>query len=282
MVGPSKRTFAAIFIEVMWCAGELVLVVMAYFIRDWRLLEIALSVPAAVMLVYWWLIPESPRWLASRGKTAEAMAVLEKVAASNNTHLPKVDETTKLVGEEKTLGFRHVFRSRELVARMLIYFFDLWVITVVYYGLTLNITNLSGDLFINFALNIVLETVGYMTPIFLAGRLGRKPVLCSSMIIAGVACTASVLPVILHAPGWIVVALSMIGRFFDCVAFAVIYLFAAELFPTVVRSSTIGVGVTLSRVGNFVAPYLADVGVLMGGRFRDALPLVVMGTPAIV
>ena len=35
----------------------------------------------------------------------------------------------------------------------------------------------------------------------------------------------------------------VLGRFFVSVAFAVIYVYGAELFPTVIRTSTMGVGV---------------------------------------
>ena len=58
---------------------------------------------------------------------------------------------------------------------------------------------------------------------------------------------------------WVVSALSMLGRFFVSVAFAVIYVYGAELFPTVIRTSTMGVGIAFARVGNMIAPYLADV-----------------------
>nr|KAG5691467.1 hypothetical protein BaRGS_017310 [Batillaria attramentaria] len=238
----------------------------AYFIRNWRWLEIALSIPSIVLLFYWWLIPESPRWLASRGREDEAMKVLERIAKSNNTQLPKIEDAHALLEAETALSFRNVVRSRELIVRMLIVFSNLLVIMVVYYGLTLNITNLSGDIFINFTLNVILEIVSYGIPYFLVDRIGRRPVYCASMILAGAACVISVFPVIFEAPAWIVVALSMTGRFFGCSAFSIIYLYGPELFPTIIRSSTMGIGVTFARIGSIIAPYIAD---LVGMARRD-------------
>ncbi|KAK7476039.1 hypothetical protein BaRGS_00032746 [Batillaria attramentaria] len=238
----------------------------AYFIRNWRWLEIALSIPSIVLLFYWWLIPESPRWLASRGREDEAMKVLERIAKSNNTQLPKIEDAHALLEAETALSFRNVVRSRELIVRMLIVFSNLFVIMLVYYGLTLNITNLSGDIFINFTLNVILEIVSYGIPYFLVDRIGRRPVYCASMILAA----------------WIVVALSMTGRFFGCSAFSIIYLYGPELFPTIIRSSTMGIGVTFARIGSIIAPYIADLGILVGGRFQNAIPLLVMGSPALV
>ena len=58
---------------------------------------------------------------------------------------------------------------------------------------------------------------------------------------------------------WTLVALSMLGRFAVCIAFGTIYVYGAELYPTVVRASAMGVGVTFSRFGSILSPYIADV-----------------------
>ncbi|KAL8595352.1 hypothetical protein ACOMHN_020105 [Nucella lapillus] len=267
MVGPSKRVLVGIAIEVMWCVGMVLLLVMGYFIRNWRYLEIALSVPSIVLLAYWWLIPESPRWLATKGRKEEALKVLEKIAASNGTTLPKVDDVTHLLEAEHSLSFLHVFKSRELVLRMLILFFNMFTILVNYYVLSYNISNLSGDIFVNFFLNIILELLGLTFPYLLLDRLGRKKVCCSSTFLGGAACMACVLPGLLGGPGkstqscgmdWIITVLASIGRFFVCIAFSSLYIYGAEIFPTVIRASTMGLGVTFARFGGLVAPYLAD------------------------
>ena len=54
VVGPSKRSWAGLVIEFLWCAGEFLLVLIAYFIRNWRYLEIAVSIPSVGLLFYWW------------------------------------------------------------------------------------------------------------------------------------------------------------------------------------------------------------------------------------
>jgi len=64
-----------------------------------------------------------------------------------------------------------------------------------YYGIVLNTTNLSGDVYINFALIIVVEYPGHSCS-FLVDRLGRKRLLMGLMIIGGLANMATLWPII--------------------------------------------------------------------------------------
>ena len=75
------------------------------------------------------------------------------------------------------------------------------MIVVVYYGLTLSITNLSGNVFTNFAISACMETLAYVITLVLLDRVGRKPLLTASMLVSGFSCTASIVTVLLNAPG---------------------------------------------------------------------------------
>jgi OCT family organic cation transporter-like MFS transporter 4/5 len=48
--------------------------------------------------------------------------------------------------------------------------------------------------------------------------------------------------------------LSQIGKFGVTCAFAIIYVFAAELFPTVLRTTGMGMCSVMARVGSILAP----------------------------
>ena len=58
---------------------------------------------------------------------------------------------------------------------------------------------------------------------------------------------------------WITVVLANIGKFGISAAFAVIYVWSAELFPTMVRNSGVGSSSMMARVGAMVSPYIADL-----------------------
>jgi MFS transporter, OCT family, solute carrier family 22 (organic cation transporter), member 4/5 len=52
MMGPSKRTFAGIVIEYFFAAGQLILVLIAFFIRDWRTLASVVIIIVIPFLSY--------------------------------------------------------------------------------------------------------------------------------------------------------------------------------------------------------------------------------------
>ena len=58
---------------------------------------------------------------------------------------------------------------------------------------------------------------------------------------------------------WITVVLANVGKFGISAAFAVIYVWSAELFPTMVRNSGMGSSSMMARVGGMVCPYIADL-----------------------
>ena len=61
-------------------------------------------------------------------------------------------------------------------------------------------------------------------------------------------------------PGWPVVALAMAGKFCVTGTFGIIYVYSAEVFPTVVRSSGVGTASVFARLGGAVAPYVGSLG----------------------
>ncbi|XP_027974035.1 solute carrier family 22 member 11 isoform X2 [Eumetopias jubatus] len=76
----------AVTITMLGCSyslGQLTLGALAFTLRDWRALQLAVSMPFfAIFLISWWL-PESARWLIIVGKPEQALQELKKVARIN-------------------------------------------------------------------------------------------------------------------------------------------------------------------------------------------------------
>ena len=49
-----QRTFAGTFVEFAWTLGLVTLTPIAYFIRDWRSLVLALGLPHIITIVFYW------------------------------------------------------------------------------------------------------------------------------------------------------------------------------------------------------------------------------------
>lgn len=56
MVGPSKRLYAGVVCQFFFTTGYVLTAAFAYFIKDWRILQVALSAPGIIFLCYWWYV----------------------------------------------------------------------------------------------------------------------------------------------------------------------------------------------------------------------------------
>merc|ERR1711957_133980 len=106
------------------------------------------------------------------------------------------------------------------------------------------------------------------------GFAGRRGTMIAGLTVGGACCllcvfatTGSVLLLVLVFTGKCGVALS----------FAIVYLYAAELFPTDIRSSSIGIQSLVARIGGMLAPIVADI-----GKSSQLLALVIFGSPCLL
>jgi MFS family permease len=102
---------------VYWYVGYLVSVVVAYLLVDlvglsWRWVLVTGAVPALVVLVLRYGLPESPRWLMLRGRTDEARAIAERYLGGE-AYL----RSEEFDAEKPGSGWRQLFAPRSGRAR---------------------------------------------------------------------------------------------------------------------------------------------------------------------
>ena len=147
-----------------------------------------------------------------------------------------------------------------------------------------------------------MEIPSYVITWYAMDRLGRRWVLCLTMLLGGVACVSCMFvpegtsldflewgialprrtPVV-HActrcisvvadAVWVTVCLAMIGKFGIAASFAVFYVFVGELLPTVLRSQAMGIASFIAGIGLLAFPYIVHLAV-----YSRVLPLIIMGT----
>nr|KAG5691730.1 hypothetical protein BaRGS_010233 [Batillaria attramentaria] len=195
LVGPKYRVIAGFVIQSFYSVGFMTLAGIAYFIRNWRYLEVAITAPAVLFVIYWWFLPESVRWLLSHNKDEEAKRVLQKVAHSNGRSLPP-DIIKGLQEDPAMKGTRQYtiidcLRTCKMARLSLNVWFNWLVNALVYYGLSLNTENLAGSPYLNFCIAGAVEIPAYLICILLLNRVGRRIPLIVTMYLGGLACILS-------------------------------------------------------------------------------------------
>ncbi|XP_047166939.1 organic cation/carnitine transporter 7 isoform X1 [Vigna umbellata] len=87
---PNRGTWMVIF-SAFWTLGTIFEASLAWIVMPnlgWRWLLALSSLPTSFLLLFYKLTPESPRYLCLKGKTADAIEVLEKIARVNGRELP--------------------------------------------------------------------------------------------------------------------------------------------------------------------------------------------------
>lgn len=278
MVGPRKRLVAGVGCQLFFTTGYILTAGFAYFITDWRMLQVAITVPSIAFLFYWWFIPESARWLLTKGRIQEAKDLLQRASSENGVEMQSeaLDTLLNNNSEESAPDFKKpslfdLFRYPNLRRKSILLFFNWLVNSGTYYGLSWHVSNLGGNDYVNFVISGLVEIPAYTFLIFTLNRWGRKIILCGCMLISGL----SLLGILLVPVDsqWLVVCLAMIGKLTITSSYGAIYVFTAEQFPTVIRNVGLGASSTFARIGGVIAPYVIHL-----SEIWMPLPFVIFGS----
>ncbi|KAK7108505.1 hypothetical protein V1264_016240 [Littorina saxatilis] len=150
------------------------------------------------------------------------------------------------------------------------------------YGLSYNVTNMSGDIFLNYSLSVGVKLLSLLLFFFLIERIGRRAFLLVSIGTGGVVCLASILPTVLGGSDWVFRGLSFFGKMCVSAGHSANYVMSPELFPTVLRSFGLGSCSMMSRFGALASPYIADLNTYVSGVWGPALPQMVFGVAGLL
>ena len=270
---------AGVVFMMFFSGGYMIMGIFAFFIRDWRWLQVGLTIPGALFLFYWWFIPESTRWLLANNKKEEAILQIQRIARSNRVVIPQdvldkvieVEVESNSDGEEKKPSLLDLFKTPNLRTKSFLIFFDWFVISMAYYGLSWSTgSSLSGNPIANHVLSGMVEIPGYIFLLLTLNRFGRKKILSGNLIFAGTTLLSSL--IVPQDMTWLVTTLTMLGKMSITASYGTIYLFSVEQFPTVIRNVALGAASMSARVGGVSAPYLIYL-----SQFWKPLPILIFG-----
>ncbi|GBP01370.1 Organic cation transporter protein, partial [Eumeta japonica] len=88
--GPRHRSLVAnLSIALFFGAACLALPWLALWIADWRMLLVCTALPGLIVIAAPWFLPESARWLLSRGRVNKAIDILHRFEKINKTKIPE-------------------------------------------------------------------------------------------------------------------------------------------------------------------------------------------------
>jgi MFS transporter, OCT family, solute carrier family 22 (organic cation transporter), member 4/5 len=252
MVGKKKREMAGVVLNYFYSIGEALVGVIAWLDPSWVNLQLWVSAPPLLFITYYWFIPESIRWLIAKKFYGEALEVMKQAAEQNGKVLSREtlekfdDENLKRESYEmsstirikatsseaqlvdtKPMTYLDLIKSRTLLLRCLILFFIWGTNAFVFYGLSLNSINLSGNIYLNFILGCLIEIPGNTIAWFIINKFGRKLSLSCSLLICGVTCiTGGFVPEKIF---WIQIILFLVGKMAITSAFTVVYVYSGKI-----------------------------------------------------
>ncbi|KAL6098314.1 slc22a5 [Pungitius sinensis] len=275
--GQVRVLFSSLGVCLGFAVGYMMLPLFAYFLRDWRSLLLATSLPGLLYIPLWWLIPESPRWLLSQGRVREAEAILRKAAEMNNVEAPQVIfedvDVTKLHPKDRADVF-NLLRTKPIRNTTAILCLVWFTLSTGYYGLSLNTSHLHADPYVSCFLSAVVEVPAYTLSWLALRFLPRRQSVVCILLVGGA--SLYLIQLVPEGVSQLAVALEMLGKCVITAGTALMFAYTAELYPTALRNTATGACTAVSRVGSAISPFVLQLSVY----FRY-LPYIVMGTLAL-
>ncbi|XP_050424536.1 organic cation transporter-like protein [Adelges cooleyi] len=294
LVGGKHRVFASTVLSGFYPIGEALVGLLFWYIRDWRKFLIIMNFPGLFFAFAYSITPESVRWLITAGKTNEAIKELKCIAKYNGKKLSEeslkklemltletdkeliLDDKETVSGNSRSKAFKRALSSKSIMFRMMNCSFCWMINTLVYYGLSMNASTIVGNRYGNYILSCLVEIPALIIVIKILNKFGRRESQCVTLILCSALCLS-----IAFVPNEAVllnVFLYLVGKFVITVSFVILYMYTAEMFPTEIRHSLLGICSMFGRIGSMIAPQSP----LLSTYFGQSAPLIMFSGAAFI
>jgi MFS transporter, SP family, xylose:H+ symportor len=229
----------------------------------WRWMFTAVAVPAVIFLITAPLIPESPRWLLSKGYEAEAKHVLEKIGGTNYSHaeLEPIRET--LINSASTPHWRGLFSPP--IRKLLIIGITLAVLQQasginILFNYAEEVYRSAGygvsDILFNIVVTGTINLIFTLFAMILVDRFGRRRLMLLGCLGIGASHLAASFAYRQGLQGFWVLVLTLCAIACYAMSLApVTWVLITEIFPNRVRASAVSLSVAALWVASFALTY---------------------------
>lgn len=246
-----------------WYVGYLIAVAGGFALRDlagwnWRWILAFSAVPALLTLLMRIGIPESPRWLKNQGRREEAKAIIDTYLGEAYYHAEAIDAEDErpsgisalLHGENfKRLAFCCVMWAANVGPFFAIFTFAPSVLE------SLNIKNeVAGTIILN-----SFAALGAVLGMLALERFGRRKQTLFTFAVTTPA--LAIIGIWSNAPGWVIVVLFAAFALCNAAQGNLTVLYPAEILPTEVRATGVGIAAAFSRLSAAAGTFLLPIGI---------------------
>uniref|UniRef100_A0A665T913 Solute carrier family 22 member 6-like n=1 Tax=Echeneis naucrates TaxID=173247 RepID=A0A665T913_ECHNA len=224
---PTKaRTLVGTLTSFFVTFGQMILAGLAYWLRDWRKLQVFVCAPHFLFFAYSWWYSESARWLVLNRRSEDALKNLHRVARING----KPEMIDKLTLEVTS---SHISLPAHLSTFLLpIHRFST---SFAYYGLAMDLQRFGVSIYL---IQIIFGAVDLPAKLLALGMLsylGRRISQATCLFLSAIIIFANILvPTDMQA---VRTTLACLGKGFTSASFTTVYLYTGELYPTAIRGN---------------------------------------------
>ena len=231
----------------------------------WRWMFLAVVAPAAIFTIASLFIPESPRWLLTRGRRTDARAVLERIGGRSFAEAEMLSIDHALLAETSVArsSLRELLRPsirRIVLVGMALAVLQQWTGINTLFNYAAEVYRSAGyganDIFLNIVITGAINLVFTILAMLLVDRVGRRRLMIAGTIGIGV---SHLLCAIAYRNDWgswavLVLTLSAIACYALTLA-PVTWVLIAEIFPNRIRSQGVSAAVSTLWLASFTLTY---------------------------
>ncbi|XP_057582143.1 solute carrier family 22 member 6-like [Hippopotamus amphibius kiboko] len=259
--------------------GQFFLAGMAYAVPHWRHLQLLVSLPFFVILIYFRFFTESALWHSSLGNLDLALKALQRVAQINGQQKEGAKLSVELLQmslqSSRTISqaqpsMLQLLRS-PAVRQLFLCIMPLWFVHLFsLYGLIMSLQSFEINIYLTQVLFTIPDLPFYFLGFLATKSLGRRHTQMGSLLLSGILIlTCAMIPpdqIFLH------VAMAALGKGCLCGSLNCLSMYAGELYATVMRQRGLSMTTTVANIGSILSPLVG-----MTSELYPSLPFFIYG-----